>query len=232
MSESIRYTCKIQEMPSDERPRERLLRLGPSACTSSELLAILMRTGSHERSALGLADEIIRRFGGLKGAANASIDEMQGVKGIGEVKAIEIAAAVEIGKRLAIVSEGEKPSIQKPQDVANLLMPELRDERREHLKGLMLDTKNRLIKVISISTGTLDSSLVHPREVFREAIIATAASLILVHNHPSGDPTPSEEDKRVTTRLAGVGREIGIELLDHIILGHNRFISMKEKGML
>ena len=232
MNESIRYTCTIHEMPSDERPRERLLRLGAGACTSSELLAILMRTGSSERSALGLADELIRHFGGLRGAVSASVEEMQRVKGIGQVKSIEIAAAVELGKRLAIISEGDKPSIQSPRDVANLLMPELRDERREHLKGLMLDTKNRVIKVVTISTGTLDSSLVHPREVFREAIIANAAALILAHNHPSGDPSPSDADRRVTTRLASVGKEVGIELLDHIILGHNIFVSMKEKGMV
>lgn len=231
-SEVYRTTIRIQEMPTDERPRERLTRLGPSACTSAELLAILMRTGSRERSALGLAEELIKHFGGLRGAMQASVREMTRVKGIGEVKAIEIAAAVELGKRLAVITEGEKPMIRCPQDVSNLMMPELRDERQEHLKVLMMDTKNRVIKIVHITTGILDSSLVHPREVFREAIIANAASVIIVHNHPSGDPMPSSEDARVTTRLAAVGKEIGIEVLDHIILGHNRFVSLKDRGLL
>jgi DNA repair protein RadC len=231
-TESIRYTPSMHEMPRDERPRERLLRLGAGACTSAELIAILFRTGSTQRSALGLAEELLHHFHGLHGAVLASVEQMQQVKGIGEVKAIEILAAVELGKRLQLVAEGVKPTIRGPQDAANILMPELRDEPKEHLKALMLDTKNRVMRIVSISVGTLNSSVVHPREVFRESIISNAAAIVLVHNHPSGDPTPSEEDRRVTTRLAEVGREVGIELLDHIVLGHNRFVSMKEKGMM
>lgn len=230
--ESTRYTPTMLEMPAEERPRERLEKHGGSACSAAELIAILFRTGNSQKSALGMAEELVHQFGGLRGVSQASVPELMAVKGVGKVKAIEIAAAVEIGKRLTVVSEEEKPSIRGPQDVANLMMPELRDERVEHLVALLLDTKNRVIKIVHISKGTLDSSLVHPREVFRQAIAASAAAIIVVHNHPSGDPTPSEEDRRVTTRLVSAGSTIGIDVLDHIIIGLNRWVSMKEKGLM
>lgn len=227
-----RYSIAIREMPADERPRERFTRVGASACSSAELLAILMGSGTTGRSVLNVADDLIHRFGGLKGLMQAGIEEMTQIRGIGPVRAVQIAAALELGKRHSAVTEDDKPTICTPQDVAHLLMPELRDERQEHLKVLMLDTKNRVMKIVHITTGTLDGSMVHPREVFRSAIVASAAAIIAVHNHPSGDPMPSEEDRRVTARLVTVGKEVGIELLDHIIIGHNRWVSMKEKGMV
>ncbi len=227
-----RYTIAIREMPTNERPRERLMHYGASALSTAELLAIQLRIGTKERSALGLGELLLKEFEGLRGVANASIEELSRVRGIGPVKAIEIAAAVELGKRLSAVSNDARPTIQNPQDVANLLMSELRDAKKEHLKSLLLDSKNRVMKTVTVSIGTLDSSLVHPREVYKDAILASSASIIVAHNHPSGDPSPSMEDKRVTERLAEAGKLLGIELLDHIIIGDNRWISLKERGVL
>lgn len=227
-----RYTVSIRDMPAEERPRERLSHHGPSFCTTAELLAILIRTGTTERSALGLGEQLLSHFKGLRAVANASIEQLSEVKGVGEVKAIQIAAAIELGKRIAVLNEDEKPVIRSPQDVSNLLMPELRDAKKEHLKSLILSTKNQVLKIHTVSIGILDSSLVHPREVFRDAIVASAAAIIVAHNHPSGDPTPSAEDRRITQRLAEAGQILGIELLDHVILGDNQFVSLKERGVL
>lgn len=225
-----RYTVAIREMPSDERPRERLLHYGAQALSTTELLAIQLRIGTKERSALGLAELLLSQFNGLRGVGCASVEALSKVKGIGPVKAIEIAAAVELGKRLSVLSDEERPCIRSPQDVANLLMPELRDVKKEHLKSLLLDSKNRVMKMTTVSIGILDSSLVHPREVFKDAILASAASLIVAHNHPSGDPTPSHEDRRITQRLAECGQLIGIDLLDHVVIGDNRWVSLKQLG--
>ena len=227
-----RYTVTIREMPTTERPRERLTHSGASALSATELLAIQLRIGTRERSAIGLAELLLSEFGGLRGVANASVEQLSRVKGIGPVKAVEIMAAVELGKRLSALSNEERPCIRSPQDVANLLMPEMRDLKKEHLKSLLMDSKNRVMKIITVSVGILDSSLVHPREVFKDAILASSASLIIAHNHPSGDPTPSPEDKRITQRLYEAGQLIGIDLLDHIVIGDNRWISLKERGVI
>ena len=230
-AETVRYDIAILERPSDERPRERLEKMGASALSVTELLAIQLRTGSLEQSALGLAGELLRAFGGLRGVAAASREELSKVKGIGPVKATEICAAVEMSRRLSALSGEEKPCIRSPQDVSNLLMAEMRDLKKEHLRSLLLDTKNRVMKTCTVSIGILDSSLVHPREVFKDAIIASAAAIIVAHNHPSGDPSPSAEDRRITQRLHECGQLLGIELLDHIIIGDNRFVSLKERGV-
>lgn len=227
----VRYSIAMQEIPTDERPRERLQRHGPSAVSVSELLAIQLRTGSREHSALGLASELLKQFGGLRGMAAASQEELSRTKGIGPVKAIEIVAAIELGRRLSVLSAEEKPCIRSPQDVSNLLMAEMRDLKKEQMRSLLLDTKNRVMKTCLVSIGILDSSLVHPREVFQEAIVASAAAIIVAHNHPSGDPTPSVADREVTRRLHEAGKIIGIELLDHVIIGDNRYISLKERGV-
>ena len=230
-AETVRYDIAILERPSDERPRERLEKMGASALSVTELLAIQLRTGSLEQSALGLAGELLHAFGGLRGIAAASREELCRVKGIGPDKAVEICAAVEMSRRLSVLSADEKPCIRSPQDVSNLLMAEMRDLKKEHLRSLLLDSKNRVMKTCTVSIGILDSSLVHPREVFKDAIIASAAGIIVVHNHPSGDPSPSAEDRRITQRLHECGQLLGIELLDHIILGDNRFVSLKERGV-
>ncbi len=229
---SERYTVAIREMPAAERPRERLETYGPGAVSTAELLAIQLRTGTVELSALGLAERLLSRYEGLRGVANASLTQLSQQKGIGSVKAIQIAAAFELGRRLAALSQEDRPTIRNPQDVSNLLMPELRDAKQEHFKALLLDTKNRVFKVVAISKGSLDESIAHPRDVFREAIAANAASIILAHNHPSGDPTPSPQDKRATRRLAECGELLGIEILDHIIVGDNNYVSLKALGAL
>jgi DNA repair protein RadC len=230
-ADTLRYDVSIKERPSDERPRERLEKLGASTLSVTELLAIQLRTGSTVQSALGLAGELLHAFGGLRGLAGASREELTRVKGIGGVKATEICAAVELSRRLSALSADERPCIRSPQDVSNLLMAEMRDLKKEHLKSLLLDSKNRVMKTCTVSVGILDSSLVHPREVFKDAIVASAAAIIVVHNHPSGDPAPSAEDRRITQRLHECGALLGIELLDHIILGDNRFVSLKERGV-
>jgi len=216
---------------ADERPRERLEKHGAGALSITELLAIQLRSGSTVKSALGVADEMLHTFGGLRGIAASDRLELCRVKGVGPVKATEIAAAVELGRRLAALTTEEKPCIRSPQDVSNLLMADMRDLKKEHLRTLLLDSKNRVMKTCSVSIGVLDSSLVHPREVFRDAIISSAAAIIVVHNHPSGDPSPSAEDRRISLRLHECGILLGIELLDHVILGDNRFVSLKERGV-
>ncbi len=229
---SIRYSVAIHEMPTDQRPRERLKINGPNALSVSELLAILLRTGTKEHSALGLADLLMSRFKSLRGISAATLEDLSKIKGIGEVKAIQIAAMVELGKRISVSNVGEKPVIRSPQDVSNLLTLELRDKNREHFMGILLNTKSEMIKVVEISVGTLDSSIAHPRDIFRDAIISNAASMIIAHNHPSGDPSPSKADILVTQRLVEVGKIIGIDLLDHVVLGDNRYVSLQERGLM
>lgn len=225
------YHARIRELPAEERPRERLITYGADALSTAELLAVLLRTGTEQNSAVGLAEHLLAHFGNLRGVANATIEELAGVRGIGPAKAAQIKAAIEFGRRLIAASPEERPKIRSPRDVYNLLGPSLRDEKREHFIALLLDTKNGVLRSRTVSVGDLSSSIVHPREVFSEAIRHGAASLIVAHNHPSGDPTPSPEDIAVTRRLAEAGELLGIEVLDHIVLGDNRWTSLKEKGL-
>lgn len=226
------YALRIADMLPDDRPRERLERSGPESLTTPELLAILFRTGTPKRNAVQVAEDLFRELGGLGGIATASLVELACVSGIGRVKAIEVKAAVELGKRLSATKEDVKPVIRSPEDVAQLMMAELRYEQVEHLCALVLDARNQVRHTRKISTGTLTESLVHPREVFREAIRFSAASLCLVHNHPSGDPTPSPEDIKTTKRLLEAGKILGIDLLDHVIIGDGRWTSLKQLGLL
>jgi len=227
-----RYSLAIRDLPEGERPRERLARYGAEALAIAELLAILLRTGTQQESALALAERLLVQFGSLKAIAGASIAEMGAVKGIGPVKAIQIAAAVEIGRRLAAFSDEARPQIRGPESVAHLLMPELRHAPREEFCALLLDAQNRVLRVSTITIGLLDESLVHPREVFREALRHNCAAIIVAHNHPSGDPTPSRQDIAVTRRLMEAGAVIGIEVLDHIVIGDGRWVSLKERDLL
>jgi DNA repair protein RadC len=160
------------------------------------------------------------------------VKELSRIKGVGPVRGLQIAASVELGRRLASKVIDLPCHISSPEDVADLLMPELAGEKKEHFKTLVLDTKNRVLKNVTISVGTLDASLVHPREVFREAVQASASSIVVAHNHPSGDPTPSAEDRQVTTRLVEAGKVLGIDVLDHIIIGEERWVSLKQQGFM
>ncbi len=227
-----RYSPTIKETPAEERPRERLRAYGVHALTTAELLALLIRTGSGERSAVSLGEYLLAEFGSIKGVATASAEQLARVKGLGEVKAGQIKAAIEFGNRLSLFTEDAKPSIGGPRDVANLLMPDLRYQKKEILKSLLLDTKNRVLAIRTVSIGDLSSSIVHPREVFKDAVVISAAALIVAHNHPSGDPTPSGEDVAVTKRLIGAGEIMGIDLLDHIVIGDGVFVSLKERGLI
>ena len=224
-----RYT--IKELPPELRPRERLLSEGPEALSSAELLGILFGIGSREKTAVELASEVISENGNLFGLYGVTVHDLLRTHGIGEAKACIILAAVEFGKRLGRVRNPGRPVISSPADVDGLLRGRIANRDRENFVVLLLNTKNEVIEMPTISVGTLSASLVHPREVFKPAIKASAASVILAHNHPSGKVEPSREDREVTQRMSGAAQIIGIEVLDHVILGDGYF-SMKENGML
>lgn len=229
---AVTYSPLIRELPAEERPRERLTLYGPEALSAAELLAILLRTGVAGLSAVGLAGRLLSHFGSLRGIAQASTTELAGINGLGAAKAAQLKAAFELGKRNALFVDAPRPVIRSPQDVANLLLPELAGELREQFRALLLDTRNQVLRVRTISIGSLNASIIHPRELFREAIANSAAALIAAHNHPSGDPTPSPEDIAVSKRLVEAGKIIGIDVLDHVILGEGRYISLKERGLM
>ncbi|HAA90786.1 MAG: DNA repair protein RadC [Thermoanaerobacterales bacterium 50_218] len=206
--------------------------VGPGALSTGELLAILLRTGTKEESALELANRLLGNPDGVRFLVEASLEELCKVKGVGLAKATQIKAAIEFGRRISCMGSTWRPKISCPEDVSSLIMEEMCYLDREHFKVILLNTKNQVLAVETISVGSLSSSLVHPREVFKKAIQRSAAAIILVHNHPSGDPTPSNEDLEVTKRLREAGKILGIEVLDHIIIGDHRFVSMKEMAYL
>ncbi|MGL4739364.1 MAG: RadC family protein [Sarcina sp.] len=221
----------IYDIPKDERPREKLLKYGVEALTDVELLALLLRTGNKNESALDLSKRLLDAVNGLEGILNTSLITLMNVKGIKEAKASQIVAACELYKR-AKRRKANDLKIKSANDVASLLEDSFFVEKQECVKLISLNTKNIVISIKEIFKGGLNSSIVHPREIFKEALSLSAASIILCHNHPSGDPTPSIEDINITKRIKSCGDIIGIELLDHVILGRNRFISLKEKGII
>ncbi|HWR60044.1 MAG TPA: DNA repair protein RadC [Clostridia bacterium] len=221
----------IKELPCEERPRERLIKHGAGRLSNAELLAILLRTGTKDESAISLAHKLLIQEQGLRYLVDSDVNQLSSINGIGQAKAAQLKAAIELGKRLAAFEPGVDRPVKCPQDVADLLMEDMRYLKKEHMKLVLLNIKCNLISVEEISIGSLNASIVHPREVFNPAIRKSSASIIMVHNHPSGDPTPSSEDAAITARIAEAGRLIGIELVDHIIIGDGRYISMKEKGL-
>ncbi|HSP46495.1 MAG TPA: DNA repair protein RadC [Clostridiaceae bacterium] len=223
---------KIMDMPEMERPQERLLRYGADSLSNSELLAVILRTGTQAENVINLSHRLINNFEGINGLLEATKEELMEVKGIKEAKAAQILSVAELSKRFLTYRSGDSYRITSPEHAANLIMVELRTHKKEVLKVLLLNTKNVVIGVFNASIGSLNSSIVHPREIFKEAIRKSAASIILAHNHPSGDPTPSQEDISSTSRIKEVGKIIGIELLDHIIIGDGKYISLKEKNLL
>ncbi|KRE36708.1 RadC family protein [Paenibacillus sp. Soil724D2] len=222
----------LREVPQEERPRERMLQYGAGALSHAELLAILLRTGTVSESALRLAGRILSESGGLRSLVDMSKDQLTQIKGIGNAKALQIQAGIELGRRLAKSTFAERVTIRSPKDIADLVSEDLRYLQKEHFVCLFLNTKNHLLAQETLSMGSLNASIVHPREVFRAAIKRSSASIICVHNHPSGDPTPSPEDIQLTHRLMEAGTIIGIEVLDHVIIGDQRFISLKEQGFM
>lgn len=225
------YSPTIREMPSSERPRERLLRYGPQALSTGELLAIILRTGTSNENVLRVAQRLLARFGGLAGLARASTAELIAEKALGPAKAAQLKASMELGRRLLVEKPDERPQVRAPADAANLVMSEMSVLEQEHLVVLLLDTKNRVLAQSTVYKGSLNTSLIRVGELFREAIRANCASLIVIHNHPSGDPTPSPEDVAITRQIVQAGALLDIEVLDHLIIGFQRFVSLKERGL-
>ncbi len=227
----------IKSWPEDERPRERLLKFGADELSTAQLLAIILRTGGRKKSALELARELLTKFGSVKEIEGASLAEFSKleIKGIGKAKLAQLKAAFELGRRL-MSSEAEggesKPSFKKSSDVFDYYRPKFYGLKKERFLCALLDTKNRIFKETVVSEGTLTSSLVHPREVFRSAIKEASASVLFLHNHPSGDTTPSRDDITITERLVETGKIVGIEVLDHIIISDNGYLSLFEKGYI
>ncbi|WP_181884657.1 RadC family protein [Neobacillus piezotolerans] len=222
----------IRDYPQEERPRERFIAGGPASLSNHELIALLLRTGTKDESVLQLSNRLLSHFEGLRLLKAASLEEITAIKGIGTAKAILLMAALELGSRVANLANNDRYVIRSPEDGANYVMNEMRFLSQEHFVCLYLNTKNQVLHKQTIFIGSLNASIVHPREVFKEAFRRSAASIICVHNHPSGDPAPSREDIEVTKRLSECGKIIGIDLLDHLIIGENKFVSLKEKGYL
>jgi DNA repair protein RadC len=205
----VKKSFTIRDLPVAERPRERLQKFGAEALSAPEILAVILG----------------------RGIAEASVEELAKVRGIGLAKAAQLKAAFELANRLEGYASGDKPSVKTPEEVVGLVRGKLRAKKKEHFLAILLDTRGQVIKIAEISVGSLDASIVHPREVFREAMTASAASVIFVHNHPSGNPEPSEEDVKLTERLAQAGEIVGIDVLDHIIIGDKSYLSLKRKGL-
>ncbi len=222
----------IRDLPLEERPREKLKNLGADVLSNAELLAILIRVGNRYESAIQVATRILARGGGLRSLPGLSLEELQENKGIGPDKAVMIKAALELGSRLATTPPERSGSITTPRQTADLFMEDLRYKKKEYFKILLLNTKNHVISKEEISVGSLSASIVHPREIFNIPLRKSAASVILIHNHPSGDPSPSQEDLEVTRRLVDAGNILGVIVRDHIIIGDGCFFSFREKGLL
>lgn len=227
---------KIREMPEDDRPREKLMKQGPSALTNAELIAILLRTGLPGANAVQVAASLLERYGSLNGLSRCSVDEIEEIAGIGPAKAVQLVAAFGLGQRLAHETMSQE-KIDTPEQVYALLAPVMRSLHKESLRVILLDTRYRLIRIDEVSVGTLNESIAHPRDVFRPAVISAAYAVVVVHNHPSGDPSPSQADHSLTRRLKDAAELLQIKLLDHIIIGapaegRAPYYSFKETGVL
>ncbi|MFB5678520.1 DNA repair protein RadC [Paenibacillus terreus] len=225
-------TFMLRDIPHEDRPRERMLQYGPEAVSNAELLAILLRTGTRSESALHVAHRVLQTAGSLRQLVDLSVSEFTQIKGIGLAKAIQLKAGMELGRRLVLARHMESPVIKSPRDVSDMLSEQLRYLQKEHFVCLFLNTKNHVIARETLSIGSLNAAVVHPREVFRAAIKCSSASIICAHNHPSGDPTPSTEDIQLTRRLVEAGNIVGIDVLDHIIIGDGKYVSLKEQGLI
>ncbi len=225
-------TGTIFQLPRSERPRERLMEKGPAALADRELIAILLGSGSRGRSALSVATDVLHSIRDLRALAARDAAHLLCVDGVGTGKAARVLAAVELGRRVVRYRRADPPQIHSPDDVARLVMDEMRSLDREEFRVVLLDAKNRVIDIETVSVGTLTASLIHPREGLKAAIVKSAASVVLVHNHPTGVPSPSREDIDVTGRFVDAGRIIGIDVLDHVIIGDGRFESLRESGYL
>ena len=225
------YKPMIRDMSQNDRPRERFMHVGATAVSTTELLAIILRTGVGGENVLRLAERLLATFKDLPGLSKATINELTQVKGIGPAKAIEVKAAIEIGRRLMATAPKEKATVTSPADAANLLMAEMTFLEKEHLRLILLDTRNGVLATPTVYIGSLNASVVRIGELFRAALKENAAAFIVAHNHPSGDPSPSPEDIKVTRQLVQAGKILDIDVLDHIIIGRQRYVSLKERGL-
>jgi len=230
--EAIQYRVPIKEWPEDDRPREKLSRLGAQALSDAELLAILLGSGTRNATAVDVAKYLLKQHESLHQLARYGVAEFQRIKGIGTVRAITLAAAFELARRLHRPEKVSKPVFLSPADVASYMIPRLRDLRKEIFVVLLLNSANRLIREVTISEGNLNSSVVHPREVFKAALDELAAGIILVHNHPSGRLQPSQEDISITRQLVEAGRIVGIPVHDHVLTAGSEYVSFAEQGLL
>ena len=225
------YNVRIKELPSSEQPRERLRDYGPSALSDAELLAILLRTGLQGMNVVQLAQKLLLEHGGWIGLQRLQFEEMVAIHGLGEAKTAQVKAALEIGRRLLLAQPEQRPQITSPADVANLLLVEMAHLEQEHLRVVLLNTKNYVLKIETVYIGSINSSAVRIGEVFKAALKQNAAALIVVHNHPSGDPTPSPEDVAVTRQLVEAGKLLDVDVLDHLVIGQGRWISLRERRL-
>ncbi len=221
----------IKEMDADERPREKLIKRGAASLSNAELLAIVLRVGRPGETVVELANRLLVQYGGWPGLMRADFNKLKGEKGLGEVKACELQAALEIGRRLLLAGPGERMQIRNPSDIANWLMLDMAGLEQEHLRVVLLNTKNQMIKMVELYRGSLNKSTVRLAELFKEAVRENAAAIIIAHNHPSGDPEPSTEDIVMTGKAVDAGRLMEVEVLDHLIIGEQRYISMKERRL-
>ena len=227
----ILYKIRIKDLPKFERPRERLIRFGPQALNNSELLAILLRTGTKQENVLELSNKLLIKYD-LSKLSEVNAAELKNIYGIGEAKACQLVAAFELVKRLDAYPKKNKQKINTSSEAAKLLMKRLQNTKKENFYAIFLDVKHNLIKSKHIFTGTINSSHVFPREIFKEALAESAAAVIFVHNHPSGDPTPSNADIQITNQIVNLGNMMGIEVLDHIVIGNKSYTSMKDSNLL
>ena len=226
------YQPMIRDLPHGERPRERLKQFGAKYLSNTELIAILLRTGMQGENVLSLSTRVLAQFDGLAGLGRSTFAELCSLRGLSEAKACQVLAGLELGRRFVSLAPEERVVINAPQDVANLVMAEMAPLEQEHLKVLLLNTKNEVLSIDEIYVGNVNSSVVRPAEVIRPAVRDNAPSVIVVHNHPSGDPTPSTEDVSVTRALVAAGELLGVEVLDHLVVGNgNRYVSLKEKRL-
>jgi DNA repair protein RadC len=228
-TETNLYT--IKEMSEEERPRERLAKLGPQSLTTAELLGILLRVGMVGESAVQVGQRLLQTFGGIAGIHRASFDELSNQKGVKLAKAAQVKAAIELGRRLVLESPEERAIVHSPADAAEMVQYEMSALEQEELRVMLLDTRNRVQHIETIYRGSVNSSQVRIAEIFKAAIRRNASNVIVVHNHPSGDPTPSPDDIAITRAILQAGELLDVKLLDHIIIGHGRFVSLKERGL-
>lgn len=226
------YKQSIKEWPEDDRPREKLIKKGSSVLSDSELLGILIANGTRDKSAVDLGRELLRKYNSLHNLSSRLISELSCIKGIGPSKAATIAAAFEIARRVQRKQDSISITFKSPKDVADYYIPQMRDLKKEVFKAALMNGANRLIRDITISEGILNASLVHPREVFREAVLEPTSGIILIHNHPSGESRPSEEDIRITRQLVEAGKIFGIKILDHLIIAKDSYKSLADEGIL